>query len=503
MISYEALQSQSTTQKAWLNTLENEELIQLGFSISQIQSIRSSIYPTLCSCPTFEYLGISQSTLLLSGINIHRIKDAIRNYIANRTISSVSNYYTLLLSAINTVLGEEVDEESLLIVRNNYDIISINNGDFSRFTNNELAWLSGAPIASLRKLGFSVEQIICAHLLGQPVTRVIPDFNELHVNKQAIVDCGIPHYYIRQGIRARYITGIIPTYYDQLLNLVSNLSYTSFTPSTVHTDTRTYDEPIAVLNTLEQEPVPEQTPIVVPPPSTSINYCEVDDERGVVYVSEFNGVETRETAHDLSVKYLGCYGLYQDIVIKINNIECYDEDDIRITFIPIQKELKRITRSISPDFNFSLPKLGLINTDFDIFCVERMHKRESPARYRKGLMPECLVYKNLCYFENTILKKTDLIRSVTSDYGSFYKVAEYVFKPISFTYKEALDSVLNADRVAAAFSSAYAVKVDLRINRIILLRYNYVIGTYSIRYNKWAMLTDAFNKSLIDLGVPL
>lgn len=506
MISNEALETQSPSQIAWLKSLGRNTLSKLGFITSQIDIINSTIGTPLYSCPDFERLGISYGNLLLCDIGLTKLNTALRGYIALHYPQYISQYYTKLADTISLVLTEIFDHTELARFSNCFDISLVNNDYVKSLSLPELVWLSNAPINSLRKLGFTDGQIVYCKIYSISLgTGKIPGFDTTSISVAALMECGIPRNHLKNGIRNRFIEEPTTVFFSNLWESISTVTHNPQPASSINLDVQTDSE--LGIESVTTEPI--STPvqfIEVPPSTTTINYCERDDERGVVYISTSDtGIETSETAHDLSVKYLNCYCLYQDIVIKIYNI-LTEGDNIYVSFTATQggyDQYKQVNRPISPDFNFSLPKLGLINTDFDVFYVERLHKRESPARYRKGLIPEYLTYKNLCSFENLSLKKDDLVKSLIYGSNSFNSVAEYIFKPITFTYKEALESILNADRVATSFSSAYAIKIDLKINRVILLRYNYVIGTYSIRYNKWTMLTNAFNKSLIDLGVPL
>lgn len=207
--------------------------------------------------------------------------------------------------------------------------------------------------------------------------------------------------------------------------------------------------------------------------------------------------------HDLDIRYRDCYGLYNGkIIIAVD----FDTNPVRVIF----KELlanKTFTPSQSakwgPAFDFTLPKMGMLNYKNYTILAERVHKKSSPARYRKAIRPDVVLFSDISYRENMILNNStpNFLNLYSS--STFIEMASTLFNPKFYTYQEALDSVLNYERLAAAFSSSMAIAIDFAKNRIVLYKYGWIIAQLNLKTKKWKMLVDTFNQDLINNNIPM
>lgn len=214
---------------------------------------------------------------------------------------------------------------------------------------------------------------------------------------------------------------------------------------------------------------------------------------------------TIETVHDLEVKYLDCLGIKGNSVIKAVGFRQGNSKNI-IQYRKIEPSgsvSSTIEETFDSSFNFTLPKLGMINHDDYVIYIERTHKKSSPCRYRKGLRSDSLKFFNLSSKELKSVNKTNV---VDSSYFSFEdstrRLAESIFFPKKFTFKEAIDEILDFKRLSVAFTSSLAVKLDSNSNKIILQKHNWMIGEYNSKNSLFEMYINTFNHDLLKLNIP-
>ena len=154
-------------------------------------------------------------------------------------------------------------------------------------------------------------------------------------------------------------------------------------------------------------------------------------------------------------------------------------------------------------FDYSLPKLGLINFKGGVVLVNRNHKKGSPSKYRKSLRSDTLSYIDLCRRERLSLGEPDYFSKDYFDTDNMFKIVGYdIMYPKMYSYGEALESVINFERLSSAFSSSMCIRLDSYTNKIVLNKYQWSIGEWSDKDKMWLLKTNTFNKDLEKLNIP-
>lgn len=216
------------------------------------------------------------------------------------------------------------------------------------------------------------------------------------------------------------------------------------------------------------------------------------------------------SSHDLQVMYTDTFGLVGNTVVKVVNIIGNEKQSKPMEYVELYKSGNKYIldinskRSDLKDIDFTLPVLGAINTDKYVVFTTRLHKKSSPARYRKGLCFETVSFDNVSKNE---CKKVGLKDIIDMDRDSlhtqFLNMASFIFKPLVFTFEEALNSVLSFERLSTAFSSSYSIKLDSEVDSIYILRGIYPIAEYDDEAKGFRTFIDIFNEDLLKHGVNL
>jgi len=207
-----------------------------------------------------------------------------------------------------------------------------------------------------------------------------------------------------------------------------------------------------------------------------------------------------ETAHDLQVKYLNTYGLKDDIPIYIADIENSSKESTHcIKYYTINDYLSLDTKCSFNigEFDMTLPKIGMINTDKVVVLVERKHKRSSPARYRKGIRPDTLIMTSLSHNSIVELGIPDLY--YVNDYGDepvFRLLLKDIFFPKKFSYKEALNLVSSGEKISCAFSQSLAIGACFITNKIYLYKNQWILGTFNPKKKLFLLNNNYFSFEL-------
>jgi hypothetical protein len=217
----------------------------------------------------------------------------------------------------------------------------------------------------------------------------------------------------------------------------------------------------------------------------------------------------RERASDLRVKFDGCYGKLGSYVIKASTFNELTTDTSEIVYLRYTKggREERRTEQFTTAFDFTLPKLGAINfKDYSLF-VERLHKRSSPSRYRKGLCSDTVEVLNPNSVALELLHISTPFLNFSRRFGPseeriFRSLMYDLFFPTELSFEEAMYSVLSMSRISAAFSHSLTVSMNLSVDKFVLSKNNWVIGLYNEKSKVFEMLLDTFNEELDLLGVP-
>ena len=249
------------------------------------------------------------------------------------------------------------------------------------------------------------------------------------------------------------------------------------------------------------------------PPSSTIQPIPIPFDF-IEDAPEYNSPETNQSdssnpnsTHNLTVKWSECYGIKGDKVFRAYEFSNgSNSSHIYYRTIKDNGEFDNgmINDSFDSSFDFTLPKLGLINYENHIIQLIRNHKKTSPSRYRKGLRPDGIKYVNLSYKELGLINQEDIVHNIDGNRGYLFRLLSYsIFFPKTYTYEQALASVLNYERLATAFSSSLAIRLDSIINKIVIQKHQWVIGHYNPKTSSFDMLIDTFNDDLLAHNIPI
>ena len=291
----------------------------------------------------------------------------------------------------------------------------------------------------------------------------------------------------------------IPTNLVQPVVLIEDLELfgfpspiTSISNSTTHTPTNFNSTFITQINPDNPEGTNFNSPFI-----TQINPDNPEDTNP--------NIDDPNSSHELSVKYSDCYGIRGDGVVKLVEFGG-SSGDVSFKVVKESGDYGPTKDCVFSDkFNMSLPKLGLINFDNHVVLVGRSHKKSSPARYRKGLRADTLSFNNISLKEIKALNQKDLLNNAyeNEDKERLLRIMAYsIFFPKTFTYEEALESVLTFKRLSTAFSSSMAVKLDIITNKVVLQKNNWVIGSFNPKTKSFDMMINTFNDQLKQLSIP-
>ena len=359
----------------------------------------------------------------------------------------------------------------------------MNISNFLKLTIANKKWLSNLNNSTLLRLGFNDSQIQNLKLFKTAAqTGVVPSWIAIGIPLSKIMDLGLP-------VTPPGTISIGEHWLNQSMQSLAEA--VSSEPTTVHS----IDELIEEDNEEDEEDLfseDEET------------HSSSAPNNSITFKSSKDGIITEESAHDLNVKYQDCYGLYGNKVIRYLESVTHS-DGIYTAYREILNGSFKMTNQVlhSDLFNMTLPKIGFINYRDYVILIERRHKKSSPARYRKGLRSDAFYYTSICGNELLSVGTSDIVGTLQDDDMSFKYIAEYVFKPTLFTYEEALEEVFSAKRIAAAFTSSFAIKLDFSTDKIVLHKYANIIGCYNEETSGWDMLTDTFNKDLLKMGVKI
>lgn len=209
-----------------------------------------------------------------------------------------------------------------------------------------------------------------------------------------------------------------------------------------------------------------------------------------------------DNRHDLEVKFLDCYGMVEGNVVCFRGFE-ESEAGVNVHYRPVKVngmlDGTKVRKYDKEVFDTRLPILGLINHKDGVILVERTHKMGSPSKYRKALRADNLVYSDLCAREHTALGLSSITNYDKEDILKL--ISHSLFKPTLFSYEEALSSVLNLERLAAAFSSSLCLRIDSYSNKIILNKYKWNIGEFNTKTKEIDLYVNTFKKDLDSLGI--
>jgi hypothetical protein len=212
-----------------------------------------------------------------------------------------------------------------------------------------------------------------------------------------------------------------------------------------------------------------------------------------------------ESAHDLQIKYLNTYGLKDGIPIYIIDIENSSKESTHcIKYYTINDHLILDTKCSFNigEFDMTLPKIGMINTDKAVVLVERKHKRSSPARYRKGIRPDTLVMTSLSHNSIVELGISDLYDThYYGDEAVFRLLLKDIFFPKKVSYKEALNLVSSGEKISCAFSQSLAIGACFITNKIYLYKNQWILGTFNPKKKLFLLDNNYFSSELDKYGV--
>jgi hypothetical protein len=215
-----------------------------------------------------------------------------------------------------------------------------------------------------------------------------------------------------------------------------------------------------------------------------------------------------ETARDLTVKYLNTYGIYRDKIALITSIEEDRNTDVGYTiYIKIfnangTTKSENIRTGIS-ELNMSVPKLGFINHEGIAWHIERNYKKSSPEKYRRGLVSGSINILNISdndYFVAYGIEHT-YSPSIIGNEGTLQYLLYPLFFPKFFSYTEALSKINNYELLSCAITSSISIALNFKLNKIVLYKNRWAIGTYSEKNKKFIMNIDIFNSDLERAGV--
>jgi hypothetical protein len=213
-----------------------------------------------------------------------------------------------------------------------------------------------------------------------------------------------------------------------------------------------------------------------------------------------------QKVHDLQVRYLECYVVQNSKVVSVRDFSIKDGKIIALfkalkdngNLGPLQE------KEYSDDlFDYTLPKLGFVNHGLGVILIERQHKKGSPAKYRRALRFDTLKMVDLCRREKGAIGIPDYFN--TDEYHpeeAFRRLAYELFFQVYPSFQESLNSVLNLEKLASAFSSTLAIKLDSSINKVVLHKNLWAIGEWSDKDQSFIMYVDTFNKDLIKYNIP-
>lgn len=219
-----------------------------------------------------------------------------------------------------------------------------------------------------------------------------------------------------------------------------------------------------------------------------------------------SNIDNPSNCHDLTVRYSDCFGVRGGRVVRTLEFSSYSDTESNVLFRLIDEngsssdvESKRFNDS----FDMTLPVLGMVNFKDHVIYVQRRHKKSSPSKYRKALRADTIQYTNLSVKELLLLNRAD----ITKDYSEepefvLKRVAHAIFFPEQYDYEEALQSVTSFNRLATAFSSSMAIKLDSVTNKIVLQKNSWIIGIFNPKDNRFEMVMNTFNSQLDDLKIP-
>lgn len=227
-------------------------------------------------------------------------------------------------------------------------------------------------------------------------------------------------------------------------------------------------------------------------------------------------MEYVESVHDYEVRFLECFGtLEEKVIFSCEFNECNESNKSKMKYLEVINSNYNIgnlnfnigsfehdSHNKNISFNndiFTLPKLGFINTSFFAVYYERRHKKSSPSRYRRGLRQDTLELKNISNYEVAML--TEGNNPVGSKHTLFFASIHDLFFPHYFTYEEAIESILTFQRLSAAITNTLALKYDMTLNSIQLLKNNWVIGDYSDTKKGIILRNDFFIDDILEHNI--
>ena len=240
------------------------------------------------------------------------------------------------------------------------------------------------------------------------------------------------------------------------------------------------------------------------------NIEQESEEGNIEQESEEDNIEqeseyVEENARDLNVKYQDTYFIKGDKVI--NAVEFTGGNSPSILYRLLDKDgiSGRLQNDIwvSSEYDVSAPKLGFINTPTCALLVERSHKKSSPSKYRKTLRHDLITIQDISIKENKAISNLYWDYNTHPTEDIFKKAIYNILFPEKLTFQEALGKVLGYERLSAAFASSLAIRLDLTTNKIVLMKYQWVIGTYNTKRKAFDMLVNFYNNDMIKYGIPV
>jgi hypothetical protein len=213
---------------------------------------------------------------------------------------------------------------------------------------------------------------------------------------------------------------------------------------------------------------------------------------------------TQEDLRDLELKYSRCFFVKDGSIFFLYSFNYVSGRVVASIYTPSINGLtdQRVI-PFDDSFDFTLPKLGYVNTDkYSIFLL-RNHKRSSSSKYRKGLTTDII--------RSTISSDRELVSTslpyphspnrMDNEY-IIYSLASSIFNRVYPTYEEALQEVLSFNRLSCAFSTTYCIKLDSMLNKFVLLKNGWLIASWDNKKASWSIINPEFNIELSSLNIP-
>ena len=209
--------------------------------------------------------------------------------------------------------------------------------------------------------------------------------------------------------------------------------------------------------------------------------------------------------NDIVNKLQGCFGLYEGKCIVFDNLE--SGPSISSTKIRYRNVLAGVsglssleTALFTKDFDFTIPKLGFVNSKHYAVLVYRSYRRDTNSRYKIGMHPSTVSFTNIsevCIRVVNRLVKADILVDIVSQFNPANVFIPPLFFESSYpTFQEGMDNILSSKMISCAISPDLAIKADLGNNTICLIKREWVIGIWAIKEGVFHVFDEVFKEEL-------